>query len=112
MLSLLQKLKSILGYLPIIIAIAAIIFGFYEKREVAKLTQQYASCNASNELLSSAVDTWKKDAAAYAHSIKLKDAQVAKSNEASNKTVQAILHRQYSSDCNTAIKQGLQELHN
>jgi type II secretory pathway component PulJ len=116
MLTLLLKLKSLASTLPIFIAIAALLYGCYwhgqYKKSQAIIAQQYqtiATCQASQQLLESAVQRWKAAAAQYDKQLKRKEALVAKRTAESDKRIKTILQTQYSSDCNQAIQQGIQQ---
>jgi multidrug resistance efflux pump len=117
MLTLLLKLKSLIPCGAILITILSATCGFYWrtqcKQAQATITQQIkenATCKASNDLLQSGVERWKAAANQYDRELKRKETIVAKNNVASKKRLDAILQAHYSSDCNQAIQQGLQQL--
>lgn len=111
----LLKLKSWLLMAFIIIVITAISYGYYWHRQynksqviIAQQIKQNAICEANQQLLKSGVQRWKAAASQYEHKLKLKDEQVAKRTKESHKRLSSIMQHQFSSDCNQAIKEGLQ----
>lgn len=111
MFSLLQKLKSILLYLPLAISLVAVTYGWYWHSQYKKQLQENASCTANIELLQSGVQRWKAAAAQYDEQLKRREAQVAKTNVKSKQKIQTILQTSYPQECNQAIQTGLQKNH-
>jgi len=117
MLSLLLKLKSYIPIALIFVALSAISYGWYWHSQygksqaiIAQQIRENATCTANNELLQSGVQRWKAAANEYDARLKRREALVAKQNAESKKRLQAILQTQYSTDCDTAIQQGMQQL--
>lgn len=115
MISLLLKLKSVMHIISICIALGAICYGWYWHSQFGKsqatnaqLIQQNATLKANHDLLESAVQRWKAAAQEYDTRLKRREALVAKMNAENKKRVNDIQQFQYSPDCNTAIKQGLE----
>jgi uncharacterized protein HemX len=116
MLNLLLNPKSILPITAVLITLGALSYGWYwhaqynkSQANNAQLLQQLATCNSNQQLLESAVQRWKAAAARYDQQLKRKDALVAKESVESDKRIKAILHTEYSPDCNKAIKAGIQQ---
>jgi uncharacterized protein HemX len=116
MLNLLLNPKSILPIAAVLIVLGATSYGWYwhtqynkSQANNAQLLQQLATCNSSQQLLESAVQRWKAAADRYDKQLKRKEALVAKQDAESDKRIKAILHTEYSPDCNEAIKAGIQQ---
>lgn len=99
-----------------IISFAAISYGYYWHHEynksqatISQLLEQNASCKASHDLLESAVQRWKSEAKAQETRLRRTEADIARKNIESKKRIRELQQRHFSTDCNTAIKQGIEE---
>lgn len=116
MLSFLLNPRGIIPIASILIALGGLSYGYYwhsqygkSQAVIAQQLKEKAVCEANNSLLQSGVQRWKAAAAQYEQQLKRKEALVAKKTAESNKRIQSILQKQYSPDCNQAIRQGVEQ---